>query len=623
MFKKNKTNNYNMKKNKTSIRKIEFIRAVPTATLNRVSEPKYSAFGNMKPITLMPSVADKSLRVINSQNTISKKKMNWLQAKTKYPKLNPFGDADRDRVINMLDCKPFDKNLQDPKRPAKNINKDITPRPLTRKKKDIIAYTKQREAQMKKEKPEAKPFQFVVEDEGKKIKDKGIGGLVSPKSKVTPEEIARLESALNRKRQIEDIEEEIEKIKERQNLTKIYMGAALETKNKMVAKQQDLLRRQAILEQKVNRREQRPSIIQPIREIKKLKAGLKGLKSELGQERQLTKSEKSQLSRLEIERQKTLRKAIGFRAIPPKVIKPRKERITMPSEILKGIKSTEPYYEKFRTVVYPGAPEVIKEKREKIKKEEDEFRKKMAYSEFREGQIVGRPKTVYQKVKETFIKPEPKFSRKDYKELYQGGKLVTPILIETPNVQDIINEIEKKERKEYIKQEKKPIAIKYETPRGYKYFHGYSVEPVEAEEEKEKAMKEKEAKFEKEFSPYEKVIKVKPVGEEGYDYYETKERKMNIEPIEKMIDVIEEEHKANEKEIQMEIRREAKEAKAIEREERKKAKEEDKERKEEKEFLKEVETKAAKEEKAMAEVKNIIESPKESLSAQELIDEAK
>jgi len=39
---------------------------------------------------------------------ISKKNMNWFQAKQKFPKLNPFGDADKDKVINMFDCRPFD-----------------------------------------------------------------------------------------------------------------------------------------------------------------------------------------------------------------------------------------------------------------------------------------------------------------------------------------------------------------------------------------------------------------------------------------------------------------------------------------------------------------------------------
>jgi hypothetical protein len=53
-----------------------------------------------------------SVNVIKTNINIPKKQMNWFQAKSKYPKLNPFGDADRDGVINMNDCKPFNKFAQ-------------------------------------------------------------------------------------------------------------------------------------------------------------------------------------------------------------------------------------------------------------------------------------------------------------------------------------------------------------------------------------------------------------------------------------------------------------------------------------------------------------------------------
>ena len=38
--------------------------------------------------------------------------MSWPQAKKKYPKMSPFGDADKDGVKNWLDCRPFDKKRQ-------------------------------------------------------------------------------------------------------------------------------------------------------------------------------------------------------------------------------------------------------------------------------------------------------------------------------------------------------------------------------------------------------------------------------------------------------------------------------------------------------------------------------
>jgi hypothetical protein len=76
-------------------------------TLLNINAPKSFLTPNLK----------KPVSVINtSTKSINKKNMNWFQAKAKFPKLNPFGDADRDRVINMLDCKPFNKSLQEPRR---------------------------------------------------------------------------------------------------------------------------------------------------------------------------------------------------------------------------------------------------------------------------------------------------------------------------------------------------------------------------------------------------------------------------------------------------------------------------------------------------------------------------
>ncbi len=40
------------------------------------------------------------------------KNLSWSQAKARFPRLNPFGDADKDRVRNFRDCKPFDIKRQ-------------------------------------------------------------------------------------------------------------------------------------------------------------------------------------------------------------------------------------------------------------------------------------------------------------------------------------------------------------------------------------------------------------------------------------------------------------------------------------------------------------------------------
>jgi hypothetical protein len=82
-------------------------------------------FGNLKSISFgRTSTKSKPKSIFPSFNfgfgprpsnikNIKKKDMNWSQAKSKYPKLSPFGDADRDGVKNMFDCKPFDKKRQD------------------------------------------------------------------------------------------------------------------------------------------------------------------------------------------------------------------------------------------------------------------------------------------------------------------------------------------------------------------------------------------------------------------------------------------------------------------------------------------------------------------------------
>jgi hypothetical protein len=51
--------------------------------------------------------------VIKSHMHVTKKDMNWMQAKAKYKKLKPFTDNDHDGLMNMYDCKPFNKKKQD------------------------------------------------------------------------------------------------------------------------------------------------------------------------------------------------------------------------------------------------------------------------------------------------------------------------------------------------------------------------------------------------------------------------------------------------------------------------------------------------------------------------------
>ena len=71
--------------------------------------------GKTKPVKLAKPVNFLGIKPVKQkgQKSLSKKNMNWFQAKRKYPKLSPFGDIDKDGVINYLDCKPFNKKKQD------------------------------------------------------------------------------------------------------------------------------------------------------------------------------------------------------------------------------------------------------------------------------------------------------------------------------------------------------------------------------------------------------------------------------------------------------------------------------------------------------------------------------
>jgi hypothetical protein len=48
---------------------------------------------------------------LNTKSSVRKiplKTLTWPQASIRFPRLNPFGDKDRDGKLNMFDCRPFD-----------------------------------------------------------------------------------------------------------------------------------------------------------------------------------------------------------------------------------------------------------------------------------------------------------------------------------------------------------------------------------------------------------------------------------------------------------------------------------------------------------------------------------
>jgi hypothetical protein len=49
---------------------------------------------------------------LNTKSSVRKiplKNLTWSQSSIRFPRLNPFGDKDRDGKLNMFDCRPFDK----------------------------------------------------------------------------------------------------------------------------------------------------------------------------------------------------------------------------------------------------------------------------------------------------------------------------------------------------------------------------------------------------------------------------------------------------------------------------------------------------------------------------------
>jgi len=51
-------------------------------------------------------------KVLKSIQNKSKKNLSWFHAKAKFPRLSGRGDADKDKVKNARDCRPFNKKKQ-------------------------------------------------------------------------------------------------------------------------------------------------------------------------------------------------------------------------------------------------------------------------------------------------------------------------------------------------------------------------------------------------------------------------------------------------------------------------------------------------------------------------------
>jgi len=106
-------------KSKTNL-KMPQLKAVQFIDQSKIKNPSNAPFKPMYPV---PSFRlHPMFRKANKQQNSSflkeplpkmaKKDMKWSDAKRKYPKLSPFKDADKDGIMNMFDCHPFDKKRQ-------------------------------------------------------------------------------------------------------------------------------------------------------------------------------------------------------------------------------------------------------------------------------------------------------------------------------------------------------------------------------------------------------------------------------------------------------------------------------------------------------------------------------
>jgi hypothetical protein len=78
-------------------------------------------------------------RLLRSISKIPKKDLKWFQAKVRYPKLSPKGNADGDKHKNKKDCRPFDKKRHKEDYDLPDYG-DITTSPRLYKAFEIVRY---------------------------------------------------------------------------------------------------------------------------------------------------------------------------------------------------------------------------------------------------------------------------------------------------------------------------------------------------------------------------------------------------------------------------------------------------------------------------------------------------
>ena len=101
-------------KQKPKLGETQFIKQKfpPYFTSHSKPERLRSYMASEKNLKRMDDVSVNSLLLLGKPKQISKRNLSWPQAKRRFPLLSPMKDADKDGVINLLDCRPFNKKKQ-------------------------------------------------------------------------------------------------------------------------------------------------------------------------------------------------------------------------------------------------------------------------------------------------------------------------------------------------------------------------------------------------------------------------------------------------------------------------------------------------------------------------------
>ena len=323
----------------------------------------------------------KQVHPINMNTNIPKKNMNWFQAKTKFPKLNPFGDADHDGVINMLDCKPFNKKKDmAPSNPNVTrhkfgLPKDVSIKEELRFQKSLENITKipnnflDRQENNNYKKPHnQKSYQYKDNDNLSYIQHlKSVNKKIEEEEKIKLQKI-KLEAQKEMKR--EKMQAELEKMKAKKELKKEKMQAEENISKQRVEEERERRKRE----------EEKSKGIKESKKVKILKAQEKTKQQQLYNQLQLSKTEaRNERERREFaERMKkkdeALIKMISNIKTKPTTTSRKKinKWITSDEELIEA-QNLNKEFDEFETKMYKKAE--LKEEKRKDEKVKDIFEK--------------------------------------------------------------------------------------------------------------------------------------------------------------------------------------------------------------------------------------------------------